>query len=879
MTDEQLLRIIRDAARTGAEVLDLSYNELSSLPPEIGYLDRLVSLDLCGNDLVALPPQIGRLQQLTQLDLRHNELVTLPPEIGLLKQLAALDLRDNRISALPPEMQMLTGLAALDLCQNRLEIFPQVILKLPALEELQLYDNPLIGLPLEIARLARLSFLNLGRNEMVEIPPGVWRLSGLERLVIDDTHVTSIPPDIKYLRQLEYLELRGNRLSGLPPEVGQLDRLMALILHHNAITSLPAEIGALRRLRQLDVRHNQLVSLPVEIGHLTNLDRLDLNENPLAVPPEILAKTDEPATIVTYYLQHLGGKKRPLNEAKMVLVGQGSVGKTSLVKRLTADAYDPWEAKTEGIAIQSWQVQVNDTPVQLNVWDFGGQEIMHATHQFFLTKRTLYLLVLDGRLTEDENRLEYWLKIIQSFGGDSPVVVVVNKTDLHTMDLDARGLQAKYPQIRAIVVTSCVTGLGIDKLKARIVREVTRMPHLRDALLESWFEVKRQIEALDKDFIPYEAYLDICQAHGVTDERSQRTLIGFLHDLGIVLNFQDDPRLEDTNILNPQWVANGVYRILNDPALRRKNGCLARSDLVHILDRRTYPRHRHQFILDMMRKFELCFPFEGYGDDRFLVPDLLSKEAPAPASADARRGWQDGLAFQYHYNVLPSSVISRFIVRMHPYLVDSLYWRNGVVVADQAPADWRAPAGGQPAGGEVGDGQGNVALVTADREERCVYIWVRGPERTRRALLSIIRFHFDAIHSTIAGIRVEEKVPLPDHPEIVVDYHYLLDLEAMGEKSFVPPGLRQRVDVRSLLEGVDLTRPQREAVRLRQMLVERFSEDELRTLCHDLGVDFEVLGGHGKAGRARELVAYLERRERLDDLVRAGRLHRPDVAW
>ncbi len=182
----------------------------------------------------------------------------------------------------------------------------------------------------------------------------MWRLGRAERLVIDDTHVTSIPPGIKYLRQLEYLELRGNRLSGLPPEVGQLDR-WPLSCTTTRSPSLPAEIGALRR-RQLDVRHNQLVSLPVEIGHLTNLDRLDLNENPLAVPPEILAKTDEPTTIVTYYLQHLGGKKRPLNEAKMVLVGPGSVGKTSLVKRLTADAYDPWEAKTEGIAIQSWRI-------------------------------------------------------------------------------------------------------------------------------------------------------------------------------------------------------------------------------------------------------------------------------------------------------------------------------------------------------------------------------------------------------------------------------------------------------------------------------------------------------------------------------------------
>jgi hypothetical protein len=126
---------------------------------------------------------------------------------------------------------------------------------------------------------------------------------------------------------------------------------------------------------------------------------------------------------------------------------------------------------------------------------------------------------------------------------------------------------------------------------------------------------------------------------------------------------------------------------------------------------------------------------------------------------------------------------------------------------------------------------------------------------------------------------VEEKVPLPRHPEIVVDYRYLLDLEAMGEKTFVPAGLRQRVNVRGLLEGVDLSRDQREAVRLRQVLVERFNLEELQTLCYDLGVDFEILDANDKAGKARELVAYLERRERLADLVRQGRQQRPDVDW
>ena len=39
-----------------------------------------------------------------------------------------------------------------------------------------------------------------------------------------------------------------------------------------------------------------------------------------------------------------------------------------------------------------------------------------------------------------------------------------------------------------------------------------------------------------------------------------RPLVRFLHDLGIVVNFQDDPRLEDTNVLKPEWVTNGVQQ-------------------------------------------------------------------------------------------------------------------------------------------------------------------------------------------------------------------------------------------------------------------------------------------------------------------------------
>jgi len=66
---------------------------------------------------------------------------------------------------------------------------------------------------------------------------------------------------------------------------------------------------------------------------------------------------------------------------------------------------------------------------------------------------------------------------------------------------------------------------------------------------------------------------------------------------------------------------------------------------------------------------------------------------------------------------------------------------------------------------------------------------------------------------------------------------------------------------------------------LRQILITRFDENELRDLCFDLQVDYDGLPGEGKTGRARELIAYLERRKRLPDLIKVGKQGRPDVSW
>jgi hypothetical protein len=58
-------------------------------------------------------------------------------------------------------------------------------------------------------------------------------------------------------------------------------------------------------------------------------------------------------------------------------------------------------------------------------------------------------------------------------------------------------------------------------------------------------------------------------------------------------------------------------------------------------------------------------------------------------------------------------------------------------------------------------------------------------------------------------------------------------------------------------------------IQLRQTLVNRFDLEELRTLCDDLDIDFDNLRGEGKAGKARELVLFMRRRDRLDELAAA----------
>jgi internalin A len=645
------------------------------------------------------------------------------------------------------------------------------------LERLSLYKTGITDCSF-LQYLSNLTHLDLSENQITDISC-LRGLSNLTNLNLSSNQITDIS-SLRDLNNLTDLDLSSNQITDIS-SLRDLNNLTDLDLSSNQITDISC-LRDLKDLTSLDLTKNKIKELPetiVELGINIDVDSeyagkrgIFLYDNPIEIPPLEILKMEKEAIIV--YFKSLKGEKRALNEVKVLLVGDGGAGKTSLVKRLLGQTIDKNEPQTHGINIKhKWEVTQANV-IKINLWDFGGQEIMHATHQFFLSKRSLYILVLDGRKDE---KTEYWLKHIQSFGGDSPVLVVLNKIDENPgFDVNRPFLQEKYKNIKGFFRVSCATDEGIKNFSQHLINELGKVELIHITWGHNWFNVKTQLEKITKNFISYDEYKTICEKDDITDKISQDTLVDYLNDLGVVLHFKDF-KLEETHVLEPEWVSTGVYKIINSEKIVDTQGVLKLSLLDDILKKREefeyyYPREKYSYIIDLMKKFELCY---GIDDETVLIPDLLQVQEPF-----FDFDYMSALKFIIQYDFLPRSVMPRFIVNMHKDVKSNLQWRTGVVFEDK---DFES-----------------TAVIKADHEAKRIYIYVNGVQK--RDYFASILATLRRINRSFEKLKTTELIPMPDDQDITVSYKHLIRLEEEGIEFYLPGESEKKYKVKDLLGSI-----------------------------------------------------------------------------
>ena len=589
---------------------------------------------------------------------------------------------------------------------------------------------------------------------------------------------------IKGLMNLTVLYLNDNLISDVS-YLKNLKNLTYLYLGNNHISDI-SDLKNLKKLKELNLKGNQIIQLPVGILDLSLEIKWDdyghggivLKGNRIEKPPVEIEKKGIEA--VKSYYKSLEGKRRTLNEVKVLLVGAGSAGKTSLVKRLMGDNFDKNEPQTHGINIKPWNVSFGKN-IKIHFWDFGGQEIMHSTHLFFLSRRSFYLLVLDGRKDE---KAEYWLQHIKSLGGNSPILVVINKIDQHpTPDVDYPQLQKKYKNIKRFAYVSCATGAGIEDLSQLLIAELQKVELPNIEWSAKWFDIKRQLEDMDKDYINYDEYKTICEKAGVKDKTSQNTLAEYLNDMGAIVHFEDF-QLGETHILNPEWITTAVYKIINSKKLADSRGLLALNQLDEILKMGEkndyyYPRKTYRYIIELMQKFELCFAVDS---ETILLPAHL--EIPKPTF---EFDYTTALKFVVAYDFLPKSIIPRFMVKMHKDIKDELHWRTGVVLEDKT--------------------FNCTAVIKSDEHDKKIFIYVNGDQRVE--CFSVIRKTLLNINSSFEVFGYKESVPCnceectnSEYPHFF-SYEFIMKCKKNERTTVICQESTKDVDIKDLLSGIE----------------------------------------------------------------------------
>ncbi|KAK5935940.1 hypothetical protein CgunFtcFv8_021250 [Champsocephalus gunnari] len=732
----------------GLQTLDLSSNLLKELPAAASsqqvLCSRLQHINLSQNQLSSLPPGLLHLTHIQRISAAKNQLTHLfdiPSTanwIGL-RELEELDVSDNGLSSLPTAvLHRLKSLIRLNVCRNRLSSFPEpwacplkqcdassnAIENLPntvsvswrtQLQEVDFSDNSLKELPSYLFELEALVSLRLCGNHIDTLPaPSKWKCSGLRTLDLSRNQLGRTEEGPKS-RKLAFLTTWNRRdpepVCSIEFPMILRDSLEVLFLNDNQLECVPQSVCGLHSLTELYLSNNPRIrELPAELSQLSNLWQLDTEDLNITNVPQDVRK-EGPASVLAFLRAYLR-KAAPCKLLKMLVIGPPRQGKTSLLEALQTSKAAPFTPVECSISISTWEL---DNPngdkssrdsVAFNVWDIGGPASMSTVTQCFFTDKALYVVIWNLALGEEAvANLQTWLLNIEARAPNSAVVVVGTHLDL----IDTKFRTERLATLRAYILAlcrspsgarasgypditskhlhevSCRTREGLEALK-RLLFQVSRsmrdsssssacgsrllgrlIPRSYLTLQDAVLAEKQRRDAEGEVQYITEAQLEHILKQNperdIRDYEDRQTAISFLIETGALLHFPDTSHgLCTLYFLCPVWLSECLERIMHLKSSRSvaRNGVIRTEDLRMLLVGTGFTEQTEEQYFQFLAKFEIALPV---ANNSFLLPHLLPPK-PAMDIHGLRQQTHNTVQRLVRMSFVPAGFWERFIARM-----------------------------------------------------------------------------------------------------------------------------------------------------------------------------------------------------------------------
>ena len=607
--------------------------------------------------------------------------------------------------------------------------------------------------------------------------------------------------DVSFMHSLEALLIVDDPAVCKIRGLANLSKLEQLSLDNTGLRELPEELRSVRQLRYISLERLSLDALPdwlPELGMEVSIESRSsgiLLKDTVVKDVDMSIFTQSQEMILQWFEERKSGNVVPLNEIKVVFLGNGEVGKSYTIARLLNDGNKPGksfiESATPGIAIENKEYIIDGQKVQVHFWDFGGQDILYSMHRMFMTKRTMYVILVDARNESKGNQAREWLDTVKSFAGDAPVMLVVNKTDQNpAASVDEETLQRKYSNLKKVVYMSALKFTREEfetKFTDSMLDLIQKSGFLEIKWPKKWTQVKAGIQNMQEPYIFSDAYEALCKRCDVNE--NQISLLEWFNDLGISFCQFQDYKLRNYVILRPDWMTNAIYTILFNKREEVENGMISleeidrllnpapeNKDKIHrVMSDTTYTWTETNYVLDVVRKFRLSY---SVNRDMEFFP-MLCKENSKPVAQEYANAL-DTLEFQMKFEYLPNNVLHRLMVERWSELDTENVWLTGARFV-------------QP-------NTGLSAVVRIDDNVLQIYVRSENNLHSRNTYLSVIEGSVDQICQELKLPKTKNNLVYKSGAETeYFDYEVLLTMLGVGQANVFSMTRKEMVPIRDIL--------------------------------------------------------------------------------